>query len=312
MNINFFLVQITVLAVALIYDTALGEFPESIHPVVWVGKFIERLDLLFRKHHNKIFSGTVFVVFVESVFIVFLIIIQDISLPFVAAYVIVSAFFLKSSFAMKSMRDHVKPIIRALEKNNLDEARMFLSRTVRRDTKDLDRGLICSAAVETVSEGLVDGFTGPMFYFSFFLTPGSFFYRISNTFDSEIGYNDSRNSEFGRFAARLDTAMNFIPARMTAYFVYLSSFIMGMHTASYRLRDMSQRTKSRNAGWPMTSFSNIMGIRLEKKGDYVINENFPFPDTEDIRISLKIHAVSGLLFTLLFTVPVILIIYLLL
>lgn len=309
LHLNFFLDQIIILMGALLLDVVIGEFPEKIHPVVWTGKLIEFVEPHFRKSQNKLLSGTLLVVSVEILFVGAMVLINYALFYVTIAYIIISVFFVKSSFALRSMRDHIEPIISSIEKNDLEKARIFLSRTVRRETAGLPKELICSAAIETISEGLVDGFTGPLFYFSFFFLPGSFFYRVANTFDSEIGYNDDKNRLFGRFAAHLDTLLNYIPSRLTAYVSYISAYIIGLRPRSLQLYTVSRKTASRNAGWPMGAFSNIIGVRLEKKGEYILNDDFRYPDVEDVRTALKLHSLTSAIFTLVITVPILIFLY---
>ena len=77
-------------------------------------------------------------------------------------------------------------IIKALENDDIDEARVNLAMITKRKTKNLDKNHILSGVLESISENTVDGITGPMFYFALFGLPGAFVYRVINTIDSMI------------------------------------------------------------------------------------------------------------------------------
>lgn len=297
---------------SLITDAILGEYPSRLHPVVLIGKSIEKLEGYFNKLKNQYLAGILFVVAVESIFVIILGLILGMSSHSTMILLVISVFLLKSTFSVKGMTRHVTPIISALKANDLDSARESLAKVVRRPTAELPPELICSAAIETISEGLVDAFISPLFYFSLFGVIGAFFYRIANTFDSMIGYRDSRYLKFGKFASLLDTLLNYIPARISSFIIYTSSSVLRLKPASYDAPRAASSTASANAGWPMGSFSNCLGVRLEKKGEYVINDNYREPTISDIELSLKMYRYSSYIFVIIFVLPVLFFIYILL
>ena len=116
---------------------------------------------------------------------------------------------------------------RELKEGTIDSARKAVSMIVGRDTAVLDRDGIIRAAVETVAENTSDGVTAPLFYMILFGGIGGIFYKAVNTMDSMTGYKNARYMYFGTAAARLDDIMNFIPARLTALFMILASYLSG-------------------------------------------------------------------------------------
>ncbi len=302
----FFSVLVIVVAAAV--DAVAGEYPNMVHPVVWIGFIISALDSYFRKLGDK-FGGAVFVLAVEALFLLPVYVILHLFSFSIIIEIILSAFLLKATFSIRGMRAHVIPIIHAMEENDLELARRSLSMVVRRSTEGMSASLISSAAIETVAEGLVDGVVSPVFYYTFFGVLGALFYRIANTFDSNIAYKDARNFSFGRFAAILDTLLNYVPARMAAFIIYIASALSGIAPASYDIMANAGIPDSANAGWPMGAMSNCLAVRLEKPGEYVINDGFASPGVGDIRKALRLFTISSMISIFIFSIPVMLFLY---
>ena len=113
--------------------------------------------------------------------------------------------------------------IEPLAAKDLPEARTKLSWIVGRDTEKLEESGIARGAIETVSENTADGITSPLFWAFLLGAPGLWLYKTVNTLDSMIGYKDERYEKFGKFSARADDLLNFIPATdygVADYFLY--------------------------------------------------------------------------------------------
>ncbi len=131
--------------------------------------------------------------------------------------------------ATKSLKDESMKVYRALQKKDLEGGRKAVSMIVGRDTENLDTAGVTKAAVETVAENASDGVIAPMFYMAIGGAVLGFFYKAINTMDSMLGYKNERYLYFGRFAAKLDDAANFLPARLSALFMIAASFILRMN-----------------------------------------------------------------------------------
>ncbi|MEM0158914.1 MAG: cobalamin biosynthesis protein [Thermoplasmataceae archaeon] len=291
-----------VLAVAIAMDLLFGEPPEAIHPVVYFGKVISVLDPLLRKIRPKTLSGGAFLVLVALIGLAPFVIILHFSRIFILLDIFVSAYLLKSTFAIRSMIDHINRVLAPLELGNMDEAKSELAMLVRRPVDNLSEGEICSACVESMSEGLVDGFIGPLFYYPFFGVLGSLFYRIINTLDSNVGYKDRKNIKFGKASAVADSALNYIPARFSSLVITVSAALLSLKGFLPHLSDIAT-TDSPNAGWPMSTAASFLNVRLEKVGHYVINEEKPFPSIKDVRTSIKLYVISCAVFVFLWVLP---------
>ena len=189
-----------------------------------------------------------------------------------AAWAIVSGIILKLSASTKLLIDTVEGVRECLSSGDVHCARVMVQGIVRRDTSSLDEAHVASAAIESLSESLVDGTLSPLFWYSILGPLGALFQRIVNTLDGAVGYKTSEYIDAGRFPALLDTLVNYIPARLTAILSIILSPLAGLdYKGSYRswIRYRSV-TESRNAGNPMSAFAGALNVWLEKEGHYRI------------------------------------------
>ena len=117
----------------------------------------------------------------------------------------------------------------AIKENDTEKARKAVSMIVGRDTAVLDQSGIIRAAVETVAENTSDGVTSPIMYMALGGGALGFFYKAANTMDSMIGYKNEKYADIGRFAAKLDDVLNYIPSRITAIIMVLSAYLLGFN-----------------------------------------------------------------------------------
>ncbi len=174
-------------------------------------------------------------------------------------YLIVSSVFVFYGLANRQLVLEGRRVFDVLQTGGLEAARLQLSRIVGRDTSRLTPQQIRIAVMETLSENLGDGVIAPLFYYLLAGVPGMMTYKMINTLDSMIGYRNARYEQFGKFAARLDDAANFIPARLTALLMVLvSSSLRGMN---FIIR-YGRRHKSPNAGYPEAALAGILNARF--------------------------------------------------
>ncbi len=288
-----------ILALSFVIDLILGDPPNIIHPVHWLGLFIEKLERLFIDSRYPLASGVSFGIVIISSVVVAVFLVLKVMSPIFILNLIISATMLKFTYARRSMVKHIKSILSDLKESKIKEAREKLSMIVRRDTSSLDAHLICSACIETISEGFVDGFLSPVFYYGFLGVAGAFLVRTVNTLDSMIGYRNERYEKFGKFSAIADTVLNFIPARLSAFlFAVFSKKIRNVFSSQFR--KSARSIESINAGWPMLSMAIATETRLEKKGAYVLNPSGREPTIRDVERSLRIFNASSIV-SLLFT-----------
>ena len=136
-------------------------------------------------------------------------------------------FFCYQMLAVKSLKQESMRVFEELEKGDLKGARYAVSMIVGRDTQSLDEVGVTKAAVETVAENTSDGIIAPLFYMAIGGPVLMFFYKGVNTMDSMVGYKNEKYLNFGRYAAKLDDLLNYIPARISAWLMIAGARVLG-------------------------------------------------------------------------------------
>src|ERR687896_637570 len=153
---------------------------------------------------------------------------------------------------------------------------------------------------------------GTIFAISLFGPAGAFAYRAINTLDSMVGYRDDYFKDIGWMSARLDTAANYIPARLTAFLMVVSAKILGADWKNSLniLQRAHYKTFSPNAGYPMATMAGALRVRLEKIGHYTLGDNQEPVTIEKCRKAISIMKLTTLLFCIVVSVPVVSVLYL--
>jgi adenosylcobinamide-phosphate synthase len=287
---------IFILALATAIDLALGDPPNSAHPVAGMGRVIAFLEKGGWKLNPtaQFIYGIGMTLLTMALFVApayfLLAYLDDLNQ---AAYIVVAGVLLKLTFTIKGLRRAARKVKELIQDEKLNETRFELRALVSRDTKDLPGPLLVSAAVESVAEGTCDSLVAPLFYFLLFGVPGAIGYRVVNTLDSMIGYH-GRYEHLGKFAARLDDILNFIPARIAALLLVLAAAMKrkGRNAWQIALRD-HVRTESPNAGWPMAAIAGALNIRLEKVGHYALGESGAALAPETIDSAVKLFSIAA-------------------
>ncbi len=295
------IVQLSILVLGLGLDLVIGEPPETIHPTVLIGRTTEWLRQKVGRFNSRgRFFGSILalIVLLSATGSVFILLEVARRLLGQLGYIILGGLILKTSFAIRSMELHTKPIKGALESKDLVSAREAVGKIVRRNTKQLDDGLCASATIESVAEGTVDGIISPLFYFFLLGVPGAIAFRAINTLDSTIGYKDTVYSQIGWFSAKLDSLANFVPARLTALIMVLAAAILHRDWKSSlsTMRREHDKTESLNAGYPMSAMAGALGVRLEKVNSYQLGEGLSMPSHIDIQPAIGIMRLTTSLF----------------
>ncbi len=290
---------IIILGLAIIIDLALGDPPNALHPVAWLGKVISYLARggTGLPPAAQFIYGIVLVLIALALFVVpvYLILVYLQSISFLA-YVVVGGLLFKLTFSVKGLRRAALKIRAPLLRNKLAEARFELRALVSRDTTNLNESQVISATVESLAENSCDSFVAPLFYFLLFGIPGAIAYRVINTFDAMIGYHGQW--EFlGKFAARVDDVANYVPARISALMIVMAAGISNNSMpGAWRImvRDHN-KTPSPNAGWTIGAVAGALGVQLEKRGHYELGDNhFPLSvNTIDASWRIVITAAVG-------------------
>jgi adenosylcobinamide-phosphate synthase len=289
-------------ALAVVLDIALGDPPNIIHPVAWMGKIISLLEKGGRKLKpaGQFIYGVLITLFTTALFAVpaFYLVhyLRDTNK---VAYVIVTAVILKLMFSIRGLGAAAFRIKRLLTEDNLPQTRHDIRALVSRNAADLNTTQLSSAAVESVAEGTCDSMVAPLFFFLLLGLPGVVGYRVVNTFDSMIGYH-GKYEYLGKFAARFDDVLNYIPARLAALVLVCAAVLTKSARRAWRTAWREHRkTESPNAGWPMATMAGALGVRLEKVDYYVLGNDFAAPGIETIDRAVKTFCGAATIWVLL-------------
>ena len=212
-----------------------------------------------------------------------------------------------TALATRSLLEEACAVIRALEADDLDLARQRLARIVGRDTAHLDETEISRAVIETLAESACDGIVAPLFWLAAGGVSCAMSYKAINTLDSMIGHPEPPYRYFGRVAARLDDAVNLVPARLTALSIVAAAKIQGLDAgcAQRIWRRDGDKHASPNAGQSEAAMAGALGVRLGGANFYdghphhtpLLNAEARPASVPDAKVAVSLVAiVSGLAF----------------
>lgn len=257
------------LAIGFLLDVCFGDPLRALHPVVLMGKGISLCEtglrgLFPQTPHGELAAGAVMTALLPLT-------------AFFAAWGLLalagwvhpllrfalSCFFCWQALACKCLRAAAMQVYRALLSGDIAAARQAVGGIVGRDTAALDEAEITRATVETVAENTSDGVVAPLFFFALGGAPLALAYKAVNTVDSMVGYKNERYLYFGRAAAKLDDAANWLPARLTGLLMALAAFFGFDGPGALRVwrRDRKNHT-SPNAGQPEAACAGALGVQL--------------------------------------------------
>lgn len=275
--------QVAVIAGAVSLDLALGELPNRLHPVAWLGSGIAACDRRLPQDgaRARVASGMVLAAGWPLLAVATGAAIQSSArrLPGPLG-VMVEAVALKQAFAIRALFAHAEAVRTPLAEGDTERARHAVGAVVSRDTGDLDETDIASAAIESLTENASDSVVAPLVWYLAGGLPAAMAYRTVNTLDAMVGYH--HRGGFGAPSARLDDAANWIPARLTAAAFALASGRRQPKDRRRQMRDDARSTSSPNSGWPMAFAAHALGVRLEKPGHHRLNDSDRAPHAEDI------------------------------
>jgi len=249
------------MGVALLVDRLLGEPPAWAHPVVGMGRYLG-LFRLTRLPPALAFIAGALAWLVGAAAVAFialwlqghlLLALRPWSSPLrLLATAALTGLLLKPLLAWRMLADEAMAVEAALGES-LNAGRARLSRLVSRDTSALSETEVREATIETLAENLNDSVIAPLFWFAVAGLPGAAVYRFANTADAMWGYRDVREW-CGKWAARADDLLSWLPARLTALVLLPPSMLAVMREA--------RRTPSPNSGWPMAAMALRLSLKL--------------------------------------------------
>lgn len=258
-------------ALAGVLDVILGEPPNALHPVVWMGRLIgalERRRPRGRPRAELVYGAGIVVVVAGGAAAVGLLLTAGLAaLPWWAALPL-GAGALKTTFSLRGLVRAGREVQRALA-HDAAAARARLAALVSR-APDLEPPLIVSAAVESLAENLTDSVVSPLMYYALFGLPGALAYRAVNTMDAMLGYRDEREY-VGKVAARTDDVANWLPTRVAALLLVGCAGLRRRAGAAWTaLRTEHRPEHGPNKTVAIATMAGALGVQLEKPGAYAL------------------------------------------
>ncbi|MGI6000368.1 MAG: adenosylcobinamide-phosphate synthase CbiB [Candidatus Merdisoma sp.] len=262
--------HILALILGFLLDLAFGDPRFLYHPIRLIGNLIAWAERPFRavfpkSEKGELAAGAFFAVFVTAVSAA----IPALILWLAARASIWLAFGLEvfwsfQILAAKSLKSESMKVYEALKEGNLEKARTAVSMIVGRDTQSLTEEGVAKAAVETVAENSSDGVVAPLIFLAVGGPVLGFFYKAVNTLDSMVGYKNDRYLYFGRFSAKLDDVLNFIPSRLSGLLLVAASPLAGLDfKGAWRIfkRDRKNHA-SPNSAQTEAAAAGALGVQL--------------------------------------------------
>ncbi|WP_196247221.1 adenosylcobinamide-phosphate synthase CbiB [Clostridium novyi] len=267
--------EIISIYLAFLLDCILGDpywFP---HPVRFIGKYISFFEKQIRKLklNNKALKIFGIVLTISTVTITYTISYLVLKIAFnvnIKLYYALNIVMMWTAIAPKCLSSEGVKIYKELTKGNLEKSRKQLSYIVGRDTENLDESEITRAVVETIGENTSDGIIAPLMYMFIGGAPLALAYKAVNTLDSMVGYKEDIYFDFGWFSAKFDDGVNYIPARLTAIFMIISSWVLRLdykNCIKIIKRDRKNHT-SPNAGYPESAMAGALKVQLGGTNSY--------------------------------------------
>lgn len=300
------------LCLALLLDLTLGDPPNRVHPVAWMGTAIGAVKRTAPRQGDlaQLAWGAALDVggILMTVSLCRLLERLTARLPAPWSW-LAEAVLLKMTLSLRGLTVAANGVQAALDADDLAEARRLAAwHLVSRDTTTLGVSQVVAATVESVAENTSDGVVAPLLYYNLGGLPACWAYRFINTADSMLGYRDPAHEWLGKAPARLDDLANLLPARLTAVLLLLAAALAGENARrSWRVwrRDRGV-TVSPNAGHPMSAMSGALGIKLEKVGHYRLGSGERPPTAEDVGRAVRLMRVTvALVAGLLVGLPVV-------
>lgn len=304
MDVSFFLFISIPLLTGCILDALLGDPRWLPHPVVGFGKLIAWGEKKLNRGKNRTSKGALLALslIITCFAVTFMLAwyLYTLNLYAAMAFGIIIVFF---CLAARTLIVEVRNVFRAVDKS-LDEGRKQVARIVGRDTSQLSEQQIRTAALETLAENLSDGVIAPLFWYMLLGLPGMLTYKMVNTLDSMIGYKNDRYKAFGRWAARIDDAANYIPARLTAVLMIIAN---GRFSLFSFVKKYGRKHASPNSGYPEAALAGVLNCRFGGPNVYFgnrvdkpyIGNNLRELTYSDVQKAVKINIISELLMLIL-------------
>ncbi|OSB07875.1 cobalamin biosynthesis protein [Paraclostridium bifermentans] len=307
---------ILVMVIAYLLDLIIGDPYSFPHPVRFIGNIIRftegKIRIIFKsKKQLKIGGFLLWTITVGFTALAINLILNLLCINNIL-YVLIASIILYTTLSTKCLADEAKKIYEVLKTGDIEKSRKQLSYIVGRDTTSLNENEIIRATVETVAENTVDGIISPMMY-AFIGGPVlAMAYKAINTLDSMVGYKNEKYGDIGFASAKIDDIANFIPARITPFFMMIASFILGFNSKKsikIAMRDRKNH-KSPNCAYAEGAVAGALEVQLggtnmyfgEKVYKPTIGDKDRELEAEDILRTNKIMYLTSFIALVIFSI----------
>ena len=294
-----------------VLDLLFGDPAWLPHPVVYMGRAISALEQRLRARlprtpQGELLGGAIlaFCLPVGTFLLTSLVCLGAAALsPWLG--LAVQMFWCGQALAAKGLAQESTRVYRELIKPDLPAARRAVSRIVGRDTQDLTLEGVTKAAVETVAENASDGVIAPLLYMLLGGAPLALTYKAINTMDSMLGYKNEKYLYFGRAAAKLDDAANYLPSRIAGLLWAAAAALTGNSASgAWKIWRRDRRNHaSPNSAQTESACAGALGVQLAGPacyfGEYYDKPTIGDPlrsiEPEDIRRANRMMYAESLL-----------------
>jgi adenosylcobinamide-phosphate synthase len=307
-----------VLFLAFILDLLIGDPEYRWHPVRMMGRGIAACLRVMKRIHMRgrwpgvLLSLCIVLTSLSGYVLIHLALIKVAPVSFLFDLLVCYSFL-----ALKDLLDHITPVVRALGQDRLNEARKAIAMVVGRDADSLDEAGVARAAIETMAENLVDGFISPVFWYAAGAVVGAMtakdavftgicvmiIFKAASTLDSMAGYKTEEFIGIGWAGARLDDAMNLVPARLSLILLFLGAALTRLKPVDGIRVAMRDRLKhdSPNSAHAESLVAGALNIRLGGPTRYPegikdkpwLGHEYPDPGIRDITMAMKLLKVTS-------------------
>ncbi|MBB3122441.1 adenosylcobinamide-phosphate synthase CbiB [Pseudoduganella violacea] len=254
------------MAAGIALDLLLGE-ARRWHPLIGFGNLAMRIEKALNRDMARRLRGILAWLLAVAPLVALSVFLLDAAGSMLA--IALHAILLYFCIGLRSLRDHNLPIADALQRQDLPAARMLTARIVSRDTKQASEADLAKASAESLLENGNDAVFGTLFWFAVAGGPGAVLFRLANTLDAMWGYRSQRFQHFGWAAARIDDALNYLPARLTAIsYIVLAPTLQGKRRALHCWLTQAPAWSSPNGGPVMSSGAGALGLVLGGAATY--------------------------------------------
>ncbi|MBF0203625.1 MAG: cobalamin biosynthesis protein CobD [Desulfamplus sp.] len=309
---------------AYVMDMMLGDPIWLPHPVIWMGNAISFFEAPFRNLiaktgsntpplesklfiKNDFYAGLLFALFlIFSTWVTAFAAVKLSCIIHPMAGIVVQVILMFFCLSARTLERAASDVKNAIENGGIDEGREKVSMIVGREVKYLNETGVVKATVETVAENFVDGFLSPLFFALVGGVPLAVAYKMVNTLDSMVGYQNEKYILFGRASARIDDAANFIPARISVIIISIAAAVLSLKRGKLAFKtaiNEGMEHKSPNSGYPEAAFAGALQVKLGGPNYYhgtlvkkpYIGKSFPDPGREKIKMACDLMLLSSLI-----------------